>query len=113
MCERCNPLGLKAPSASQAHGTAALGIVVAVVVLAVVARLAMSGVGPFTSSVAGVAADPAGLRVTITVTNAGSSAGSDDLPRQRPEAAGHRARGGVRVEPDHPARRDGDVRRAW
>ena len=27
MCERCNPLGLKAPAASQAHGTALLGVV--------------------------------------------------------------------------------------
>ena len=47
MCERCNPLGLKQPAASQAHGTVFLGIAVAVVVLAVVARLAVSGVGPF------------------------------------------------------------------
>ena len=60
MCERCNPLGLKAPAASQAHGTAALGVVIAVVVLAVVARLAMSGVGPFTSSIAGVDGGPGG-----------------------------------------------------
>ncbi len=76
MCERCNPLGLKAPAASQAHGTVFLGIGMAVVLMAVVAHLAISGVGPFTSSVAGVAADPAGLRVTITVTNEGSNAGS-------------------------------------
>ena len=47
MCERCNPLGLKAPAASQAHGTAILGVAVAVVLLAVVARIAVSGVGPF------------------------------------------------------------------
>lgn len=94
MCERCNPLGLKAPAASQAHGTAALGVVIAVVVLAVVARMAMSGVGPFTSSIAGVTADPAGLKVTITITNAGSSAGSTtcrvsdpQLPGIGPEAA--------------------------
>ena len=46
MCERCNPLGLKAPAASQAHGTAILGVAVAVVILAVVARLAVAGVGP-------------------------------------------------------------------
>ena len=26
MCERCNPLGLKQPAASQAHGTVVLGI---------------------------------------------------------------------------------------
>ena len=29
MCESCNPLGLKAPSASQAHGIAIAGVAVA------------------------------------------------------------------------------------
>jgi hypothetical protein len=75
MCERCNPLGLKAPAASQAHGTAALGIVVAAVIMAVVARFLVADVGPFSSSIADVAADPAGLRVTISITNEGSAAG--------------------------------------
>ncbi len=75
MCERCNPLGLKAPAASQAHGTVFLAIGAAVVVLAVLARLALVNVGPFTSQVTGVQADAAGLRVTISVTNTGSSAG--------------------------------------
>ena len=32
MCESCNPLGLKAPSASQAHGTVFVGIGVAVAI---------------------------------------------------------------------------------
>ena len=76
MCENCNPLGLKAPAATQAHGIAIAGVAVAVVLLAVVARVLVANVGPFTTSVGGVAADPNGLRVTITVTNAGSSAGS-------------------------------------
>jgi len=75
MCERCNPLGLKAPAASQAHGTVFLAIGAAVVILAVLARLALNNVGPFTSRVAGVVADPAGLRVTISLTNDGSAAG--------------------------------------
>jgi hypothetical protein len=74
MCESCNPLGLKAPAASQAHGTAILGVAIAVVLLAVLARLAVSGIGPFPSSLTQVAADPAGLRVTISITNGGSSA---------------------------------------
>jgi ribosomal protein L40E len=30
MCERCNPLGLRAPAASQVHGTVFVGIVAAV-----------------------------------------------------------------------------------
>lgn len=75
MCERCNPLGLQAPAASQAHGTVFLAIGAAVVFLAVMARLALVNVGPFSSQVTSVQADPAGLRVTISITNAGSSAG--------------------------------------
>ncbi len=76
MCERCNPLGLRAPAASQAHGTVFVGIVVAVVIMAVVARLSISGVGPFRAHVTDVVADPAGLKVTVMVTNGGSAAGS-------------------------------------
>jgi hypothetical protein len=76
MCERCNPLGLKAPAASQAHGIAIVGLAVAVVLLAVVARLAIANVGPFTGSVAGIQPDPSGVRVSITVHNAGSGAGT-------------------------------------
>jgi ribosomal protein L40E len=76
MCETCNPLGLRAPAASQAHGIAIVGIAMAVVIMAVVARLSIAGVGPFTSSVAGVAATSGGLRVSVSVTNAGSKAGS-------------------------------------
>jgi hypothetical protein len=76
MCERCNPLGLKSPAASQAHGIAILGVGVAIVVLAVLARFVIADVGPFSGSVTGVVADPDGLRVTIGVSNAGSSAGS-------------------------------------
>lgn len=75
MCEQCNPLGLQAPSASQAHGTVFLAIAAAVVILAVLARLALNNVGPFTSQVTSVQPDPAGLRVTISITNEGSSAG--------------------------------------
>jgi ribosomal protein L40E len=94
MCERCNPLGLKQPSASQAHGTVFVGIAVAVVALAVFARVVTMGIGPFRGEVAGVAADPGGLKVTITVSNGGSNAGSTtcrvgdpDIPGIGPEAA--------------------------
>jgi hypothetical protein len=76
MCERCNPLGLRQPAASQAHGTVFVGIAIAVVVLAVLGRLVLAGVGPFEGSVAGVAAAPSGLNVTLTVTNRGTREGS-------------------------------------
>ena len=46
MCERCNPLGLKEPAPSQAHATVFIGIIAGVVLLAVVAKLMVSSVGP-------------------------------------------------------------------
>ena len=88
MCETCNPLGLRSPAASQAHGIAIAGIAVAVVIMAVVAKLAIAGVGPFTSSVASVAAEPGGLRVSISVTNAGSSAGRTSCTIEDPALRG-------------------------
>lgn len=93
MCEGCNPLGLKAPAASQAHGIAFLGIGVAVVIMAVVARLAIAGIGPFYSTVTNVAPEGGALRVTVALTNQGSAPGSTtcriDDPAERgigPEA---------------------------
>lgn len=75
LCERCNPLGLKDSSASQVHGTVFIAVVVAIVALAIAARLAVSGVGPFTASVDDVVAAGEGLTITLTVTNTGSSEG--------------------------------------
>jgi predicted nucleic acid-binding Zn ribbon protein len=76
MCERCNPLGLKSPAASQAHGIAIAGVAVAVVVMAVVARMAIANVGPFSGSVATMQPDPSGVKVSIMVHNGGTSAGT-------------------------------------
>ena len=88
MCEGCNPLGLRSPAASQAHGTAFLGIGIAVVIMAVVARMLIADVGPFTSSIAGVAADPAGLKVTVSLSNAGASAGTTTCRIDDPAVGG-------------------------
>jgi hypothetical protein len=76
MCDRCNPLGLKQPAPSQAHGTVLLAIVGAVVGLAILGRVALSGIGPFKGEIGNIVPVPPGLAVTITVTNLGSSAGS-------------------------------------
>ncbi len=76
MCETCNPLGLKQPATSQVHGTVALGIVLAVVALAVLGKWSLSGVGPFDAQVANVAPAPDALVVTISARNAGTSAGT-------------------------------------
>jgi predicted nucleic acid-binding Zn ribbon protein len=76
LCERCNPLGLPQPASTQAHGTVFLAVALSVVGLALLGRFALSGIGPFTASIAGVVAAPPGLAITLSVTNEGTSAGS-------------------------------------
>lgn len=76
LCERCNPLGLAQPSASQAHGTVFLGIGAAVLLLASLAGSASRGIGPFTASMSAAQSVPGGLAVKISVTNTGDTAGS-------------------------------------
>ena len=48
----------------------------------------MSGVGPFPSGLVDVGADPAGLRLTISITNDGSSAAAATCRHRRSGAAG-------------------------
>ncbi len=76
MCERCNPLGLPQPASSQAHGTVFLAIGLAVVALAILAKMTLSGIGPMVGQLISVTPDPPGLDVTISVTNRGTRAGS-------------------------------------
>jgi hypothetical protein len=75
LCERCNPLGLRDVSSSQVHGIAIGGVVAGVIALAIVARLALSGIGPFEASVADAVRDGSALAITLSVTNRGSSTG--------------------------------------
>jgi len=89
LCERCNPLGLRDSASSQVHGTVFIGVLVAIVVLAVIGRVALSGVGPFTAVIGSVQPAAAGLTVTFEVTNTGTSSGqttcsvTDASPRSR------------------------------
>ena len=53
-----------------------MAIVGAVIGLAILGRLALSGIGPFDGHVGNVVSVPPGLAVTLTVTNKGTSAGS-------------------------------------
>ena len=76
LCDECNPLGLADPASSQVHGTAFLGIAIAVILMAVAGRLAFVGVGPFKGDLVTVAASGDGLAVTLMVTNQGTSAGA-------------------------------------
>jgi len=74
LCDECNPLGLKQPAATQVHAIAAGGILLFVLILAVLGRGALQGVGPFSGAVQGVAAAPSGgLAVTVAVTNNGTN----------------------------------------
>jgi len=57
------------------HGIAIGGVVLFVVIMAVVARFALAGVGPFDGTVAGSVPVGDGLAVTLSVTNHGNSAG--------------------------------------
>ena len=75
LCETCNPLGLKDSASSQVHGTVFVAVLFAVLVLAVLGRVAISGVGPFEAALVSVAPEGAGLAVTVEVTNTGSAAG--------------------------------------
>jgi hypothetical protein len=76
LCERCNPLGLRDSSSSQVHGTVFVGVVVAIVGLALAARLAVAGIGPFQAVVAGMTEDAGALVVDVRLTNSGSAAGT-------------------------------------
>ncbi|MCI0346368.1 MAG: hypothetical protein L0221_13145 [Chloroflexi bacterium] len=87
LCEECNPLGLSDPAASQAHGIAVIGIVVFVVFLAVVARVSLAGLGPFTAAVIDAVPSGDGLTVTIQVSNAGTQAGQTNCVLRDPSSA--------------------------
>lgn len=98
LCERCNPLGLRDSSASQVHGIAIAGVAAAVIILAILARLAVSGVGPFTASVVSATPDAGGLAITLQVTNTGSGTGQTTCRVQDP-ADRNGGRGGLVLSP--------------
>lgn len=75
LCDVCNPLGLRDTAAGQVHGSVLIAVVAAVIILAVLARWSISGIGPFPATVDGVETSGAGLAVTLTVTNEGASSG--------------------------------------
>ena len=78
LCERCNPLGLKDSASSQVHGTVFLAVGIAVLGLAVAARMAVSGIGPFQAAVTAMkpGSSPSSVVATFDVTNHGTAAGS-------------------------------------
>jgi hypothetical protein len=90
VCERCeqplegpahalryNPAGLPTPSPIQGHATVLVGIVTALVVLAVGAWFMFQGVGPFRAEVIGQTrtADGTAVEVELRVVNEGERQG--------------------------------------
>ncbi len=73
MCEADNPGAIGSPSATQLHGTIAAGVGIGLLLVALLARFMLTGVGPFAASFSGEAirAD-GGVDVAVTVTNKGS-----------------------------------------
>jgi hypothetical protein len=88
LCERCNPIGLRDSASSQVHGSVFLAVGLAVVALAVLAHLAVSGVGPFPAEVGQVRSENGALTVSITVTNEGTSSGSTSCRISDPATRG-------------------------
>lgn len=76
MCEQCNPLGLSQPASTQVHGTVFVAVGLAILTLAVLGRVALSGIGPFQATIANVTTTGDGLAITLSVTNEGSKTGS-------------------------------------
>jgi hypothetical protein len=76
LCELCNPLGLKDSASSQVHGTVFVAVTLAIVTLAIVARWAVAGIGPFSAEIVDVRPGDGALIVSVTVTNEGSNPGT-------------------------------------
>lgn len=102
LCERCNPLGLRDVAASQAHGTVFVAVFLAIVGLAIVARLLVAGAGPYAAAVTSVEPVADGLVVTLRVTNEGEAAGQTTCSLSDPDVRAGPARAFVltpRIEP--------------
>jgi hypothetical protein len=90
LCEDCNPLGLRDVASGQVHGSVFIAVTAAIILLAVLARLSVAGIGPFPATVDAVTPTEGGLAVTLTVTNQGESAGQTSC---RVSKAGDRGTG--------------------
>jgi hypothetical protein len=103
LCENCNPLGLRDVSASQVHGTVVIMVLVGFVILAVLARFALSGLGPFPVTLVSAEPSGAGLAITLTVRNEGRAAGQTTCHVTDPAARGSQPGAFLlspRIEPD-------------
>ena len=73
LCDQDNPGRVKAPSATQVHGTVALGVIAGFIGFMLLAGAVSGGVGPFGSAIVGRATQAdGGLQVVVRVTNEGT-----------------------------------------
>ncbi|CAN5794151.1 hypothetical protein BH24CHL8_BH24CHL8_09860 [soil metagenome] len=90
LCEFDNPGRIKAPSATQVHGTILIGVIAGFLIFGLLARFAVSAAGPFEADIQGRAARAdGGAELLVRVVNAGTSPASatcrvtrDGVPRQ-------------------------------
>jgi hypothetical protein len=104
ICDVCNRAGMATPSATQYHGTIVVAIVAGVALLALVASLAMRGIGPFRADTVGYRLNDQGAVVaTVRVTNDGSKAGRAKCQLTARDAAGGALGVASTVSPQIPA----------
>ncbi len=74
LCDDDNPGHIKAPSATQVHGTMLLGVGIGILGFLLLAQLAIRHAGPFSGQVASHILLPTGsTQVELVITNAGAS----------------------------------------
>lgn len=75
LCEHDNPAGIGAPSATQAHGTILVAVIVGFAAFLLLGRVALGGVGPFPAEITARAAQSSGgVELAVRVTNEGQRA---------------------------------------
>lgn len=90
LCEADNPARIKAPSATQVHGTILIGVIAGFLIFGLLGRFAVSAAGPFEADIQGRAARAdGGAEVVVRVVNAGTAPAAatcrvtrDGVPRQ-------------------------------
>jgi hypothetical protein len=77
LCERDNPARVKGPSATQVHGTIAVGVIGGFIGFMLLVAALSGGVGPFSAEIIGqVTRADGGLEVVVRVANEGSRVAS-------------------------------------
>jgi predicted nucleic acid-binding Zn ribbon protein len=103
ICEVCNRAGMTTPSATQYHATMAAAIVAGVILLAVLASVVMTGVGPFHGEAVDVRTADNGVHVTVAVTNDGTKEGRAKCQLVSLDGSGRTLDSHATVSPPVPA----------